>query len=64
MTEAKRTRARAAGKKSDKDSDALKEMIASKAYEIYERSGREDGKDFEHWLEAEKIVRAEMKKAK
>ena len=26
------------------------------AYELYEKSGKVDGRDFENWLEAEKIV--------
>jgi hypothetical protein len=32
--------------------------IAKVAYELFERDGREHGKDQEHWHEAEKIVRA------
>ncbi len=32
--------------------------IAKVAYELFERDGREHGKDKEHWAEAEKIVRA------
>jgi hypothetical protein len=28
------------------------------AYELFERDGRQHGKDKEHWMEAEKIVRA------
>lgn len=34
----------------------LKEEIAKAAYELYEKSGCIDGKDSEHWLEAEKTV--------
>ena len=30
--------------------------IAKKAYDIYEKSGWVHGRDFENWLEAEKIV--------
>lgn len=33
-----------------------KREIEKLAYEIYERSGYVCGRDFEHWLEAEKIV--------
>lgn len=33
------------------------EMIEKKAYEIYEKRGREHGKDLDDWLEAEKIVK-------
>ena len=35
---------------------SLHEEIAKVAYELFERDGREHGKDSEHWLEAEKIV--------
>ena len=34
------------------------EEIAKVAYELYERDGKQDGKDREHWLEAERIVEA------
>lgn len=36
----------------------LNEEIAKVAYELFERDGRRDGKDKEHWSEAEEIVRA------
>jgi hypothetical protein len=43
----------------------LNEEIAKVAYELYERDGKRDGKDQEHWLEAERIVRARrMKQSK
>lgn len=64
MTDAKKTKPRTEGRKSNKNNDAIIEMIASKAYEIYEQGGREDGKDFEHWLMAERVVMAEIRKAK
>lgn len=64
MTDTKKTKPRAAVRKANKNDDAIREMIARKAYEIYEQSGREDSKDFEHWLEAEKIIMVKMKKAK
>jgi hypothetical protein len=35
----------------------LDEEIAAVAYELFERDGRVDGKDREHWLEAEEIVK-------
>lgn len=41
--------------------ESLHERIAKKAYEIYESRGREIGKDFEHWLEAEKIIKGKKK---
>lgn len=43
----------------------LNEEIAKVAYELFERDGSEHGKDKEHWLEAERIVkgrRAEQKR--
>ena len=36
----------------------LNEEIAKVAYELFERDGRRDGKDKEHWFEAEEMVRA------
>ncbi len=32
------------------------ELVAQKAYELWEQSGRVEGRDLEHWLEAERIV--------
>lgn len=34
----------------------LHEEIAKVAYELYEKSGRIEGRDLDNWLEAEKIV--------
>lgn len=34
------------------------EETAKKAFELYEKSGWVHGRDFEHWLEAERIVLA------
>jgi hypothetical protein len=36
--------------------------IAARAYEIYEREGRSDGRDMDHWLQAEKELRAERQR--
>ncbi|HML94642.1 MAG TPA: DUF2934 domain-containing protein [Thermodesulfobacteriota bacterium] len=41
--------------------ESLYERIAKKAYEIFESRGRETGRDIEHWLEAEKIVKGKKK---
>jgi len=35
----------------------LYEEIETIAYEIWEKSGRVHGKDIDHWLEAERIVK-------
>ncbi|MBI4597860.1 MAG: DUF2934 domain-containing protein [Candidatus Omnitrophica bacterium] len=37
----------------------LQQLVAKKAYELYEQSGRVEGRDLEHWLEAERLVRAQ-----
>jgi len=44
--------------------ETLNEMIRKKAYELHEQRGGEHGRDFEDWLEAERIVKAEMRKSK
>lgn len=38
--------------------ELLHQRIAELAYILYERSGFQDGKDLEHWLEAERQVKA------
>ena len=38
--------------------EPLHQRIAELAYILYERSGFQDGKDLEHWLEAERQVKA------
>ena len=42
---------------------ALRERIARKAYELYEKRGWGHGLDTEDWLEAERLVLAETKAA-
>jgi len=37
----------------------LTEAIRNKAQEIYEKSGRKEGRDLENWLEAERIVKSQ-----
>lgn len=32
-------------------------LIAQKAHELYEGSGRVEGRDLENWLEAERLIR-------
>jgi exoribonuclease II len=43
-----------------KYSDEVRERIAKKAYQLYERRGREAERDVEDWLKAEELVRKEM----
>jgi hypothetical protein len=35
------------------------EEIAERAYQIFEREGRSDGRDMDHWLQAEQELRRE-----
>ena len=43
-----------------KYSDAVREQIAKKAYELYEQRGRQAERDIEDWLKAEELIRKEM----
>ena len=43
-----------------KYSDEVRELIAKKAYELYEQRGRQGERDVEDWLKAEELVRKEM----
>lgn len=38
------------------------ECIKIKAYELWEKDGRKQGRDIEYWLKAEKTVKAPVKK--
>ena len=33
------------------------QLIAQRAYELWEQNGRVEGRDLEHWLEAERLVK-------
>lgn len=59
---AKEIKSKTPRKKGKVDQEFLNEMIAKKAYEIYEQRGREPGKELDDWLEAEKIVIRKKKK--
>jgi hypothetical protein len=43
-----------------KYSNELRDRIAKKAYELYERRGRQPEQHVEDWLKAEEIIRKEM----
>ena len=43
-----------------KYSDEMRERIAQKAYELYEKRGRQAERDVEDWLKAEELVRKEV----
>ena len=49
-------RARARKTRAKTPPSPLQEEIACVAYQLYEDSGRADGRDVEHWLEAERLV--------
>jgi hypothetical protein len=36
--------------------------VAQRAYQIFEREGRMDGRDMEHWLQAERELRSERER--
>lgn len=52
-------RADARGRNGGRDDGDLQEAIARRAYEIYEAKGRPEGRETEHWAEAERQVLAE-----
>jgi hypothetical protein len=43
--------------------DDIRGRIALKAYELYEQRGRESDREMDDWLEAERIVMAEIRRA-
>lgn len=43
--------------------DEIRARIALKAYELYEQCGRDGSREMDHWLEAEAIVMAEIRRA-
>jgi len=43
--------------------DQLNAEIKKKAQELYEKRGRKPGHDLENWLEAERTVKASLKRA-
>ena len=42
------------------DEAELREMIARKAYDLFQQGGGQHGRDVQNWLEAEKIVLSEL----
>jgi len=59
-TTSKGTKHESGGKPPLLDDRQLHELIASRAYELFENRGFEDGHDCEDWLEAEKQVLIEV----
>jgi hypothetical protein len=39
----------------------VRDLIGKKAYELYEKRGREHGHDLDDWLQAEKLVKTRKK---
>jgi len=40
--------------------DQLTDMIRKKAYELYEKKGKKQGRDMDNWLEAERMIKQKM----
>lgn len=40
----------------------VSEQVKAKAYELWERDGRNEGRDMEYWLQAEKLVKEQVKR--
>lgn len=51
-----------AKRKPGMNEETVQEMIRKKAYELHEQRGGEHGRDLEDWIEAERTVRAGMRK--
>ena len=49
-------------KRTEMDEEIVLDMIRKRAYELHEQRGGEHGRDLEDWLEAERTVRAGMRK--
>ncbi|MGH7799392.1 MAG: DUF2934 domain-containing protein [Thermodesulfobacteriota bacterium] len=47
--------------KAEQEIESLHEMIENKAYEIYEKRGKQHGRDLDDWLEAERIIKQAKK---
>ena len=47
--------------KAEQETKSLHEMIEKKAYEIYEKKGKQHGRDLDDWLQAERIIKQGQK---
>lgn len=43
--------------------DDVRARVALKADELYEQRGRQDGRELDDWLQAERIITAELRQA-
>ena len=64
MPKAKEVKPKKPAGKIKSDAETINELVAKKAYELYEKRGGSHGNDIEDWLQAEKIVKAEMERKK
>ncbi len=48
------------GKAVERDEASVQELIARKAYKLYEQRGGSSGRELDDWLEAERLVRQEV----
>ena len=48
--------------KAGQEIESLHQMVAKKAFEIYEKRGKEPGRDLDDWLEAERIIKRTRKR--
>jgi len=53
--------AKAKQREKDQQHQNLRAEIAKKAHELYEKSGRVEGRDLENWLEAERLVKRRLR---
>ncbi|GIW47627.1 MAG: hypothetical protein KatS3mg078_1504 [Deltaproteobacteria bacterium] len=44
------------------DERILHELIEKKAYELYEKRGKQEGRALDDWLEAERIIKEEYQR--
>ena len=48
--------------KKECETQDLTGLIRAKAKELWEKDGRKSGRDLEHWLQAERIIKGQAKK--
>lgn len=62
VTKTKKTKAaRASLSQTQVTQGQLDELIRKKAQELYERNSRKPGHDLDNWLEAERIIKKQMR---
>lgn len=54
---AEKTKVKSSKGRTKVDEKSLHQIVEKKAYEIYEKRGKEHGKDLDDWLEAERILK-------